>query len=450
MAPITALRWLIRPRWRMYAAPSVAVYAVVVTVVITVTDVAGAYWNTPGGEIRLGRLLATGLVVALVNPVTTTCAVAARLSQRHRRELLSTVRLLGGSSSFVRQLSLFGEATTAVIGAALGSAAAVLVTLIRGVWTPDVTVPVGSILLAVLGVMVVAALSSVGDLRAILTRPLSVRMRSNAATVRAGRVLAGVALFAGAMILLRLIGPGWGLIAVVSAVTVAVLAVNAVLGLLGPWVVSALASRRVARITSATQLIALRDILESPTAAWRQVSTLALMSFLLVPVGSLLAYLSLIQKSTPDMDPRFISDFADVRTTVLVIIAATLALTITAIGAGQGAAIEERRELHVALHRIGMSSKLIAQARRHAVALPLNVAVIGSASLSVIFFWWLVIAGMASMSFHLPATAAALLGSILAVLALLRSTGFLIRRQLRPKVIPDEEIGAPAPGPYLR
>lgn len=74
------------------------------------------------------------------------------------------------------------------------------------------------------------------------------------------------------------------------------------------------------------------------------------------------------------------------------------------------------------------------------------MAVIGSASLSVIFFWWLVIAGMASMSLHLPVTAAVLLGSILAVRALLRSMGFLIRRQLRPEVIPHEEIGAPAPG----
>lgn len=430
MRSMSALRMLIGPTAKVNAMSAGTVYALVMVVIVMAMTIAEGQWSAAHGNVKLSRGLALSLVVALVSPVIVTCATAGRLSQRHRRRVLSTVRLVGGSSTLIRRLSLAGEMVVAVAGVVMVSAAVIVATLLRRLVDLVAQIPAIPLAGAALVVVLAAAVNASTDLRAVLNSPLSVRRRSNAALVRSRRLFVGVALVAGALSVARMIGPEWGVFAVVAAATLSIFMINAALGLLGPWVVSLLASRALAGVTNASQLMALRDILDSSVAAWRHVSALAVTCFLIVPVGLLLAYLSLIQKATPGLDPDVALAIADIRTTGLTIVASTVLLTLTTTGAAQYAAIEERRELHVSLYRMGMPARAIAQARLQAACLPFNVAFIGSVSLSLIFFWWLVIPAAASLSVELFVTGAVLAAIPLAFRALTWMIGRFIRHQV--------------------
>lgn len=434
--------WLIRPRRGNYAWTSVIVYAVTALVTIQVGQAAHSFWRRPDAGGPLGQFLAVALVIALLAPVVSTCLVSVRLSHRHRRRLLSTMRLLGASSARIRVVSLVGETATATLGAAIAVAVGVAVLWARQRTGADVHLSGPSLMVGPLTIVLFAALCSAGELKEVLGNPLSARMHWQAASVRSWRLVAGVVLFVGAMVLLKMVGPGWGVVAIACAVAVAVLAVNSTLGLIGPWVVSRLARRRLARVRTASELIAMRDVLESPAAAWRSVSTLGLTCFLLVPVGSMLGYLHLIQSTTPGIGASVLADLEDARAAMAIGVTAAIVLAVVAIGAGQVVAIKEREDLHVALHRIGMSSGQILRARWVAVQLPLFVAVVGSSLVSAVFFWWLLLAGIVSSSTHVAVTVCGIVAAYLSVRLVLVATGPVLRRQLDGGVGVDEELGA--------
>lgn len=248
-------------------------------------------------------------------------------------------------------------------------------------------------------------------LRRVLISPLGVRRRTDAPTLSRARLIVGGIVLVGAVGLLQLVSGGWGTVGIAAAFGAAIIAVMSVLGLVGPFVIGRRAARRAERTESAAELIAARGILESPKAAWRGVSGVALASFLVVPAGSLLGYLDLIERSSTSIDAATRQIFVDVRTVVLAAVVVSFALVACSVGVTQAAAVLERRDLYVGLDRLGAPVAELNRARRLGVIPPLRVASLVSAVAAGILFAWLVaIAVVAAPLFMVGVVAALVAG----------------------------------------
>ena len=73
------------------------------------------------------------------------------------------------------------------------------------------------------------------------------------------------------LVVVQSVSPEWGLVEIGAAIAAAIIAIMATLGLVGPFAIGKLATRRHRRARSAHELIPARNVVESPKAAWRQV-----------------------------------------------------------------------------------------------------------------------------------------------------------------------------------
>jgi hypothetical protein len=234
----------------------------------------------------------------------------------------------------------------------------------------------GWVALVVLGVGALAAVSALIGLRRVILSPLGVRTRQQAPGVHWIRVLITVivvVLVFLAMSALQLAG-GVG-------IAVAVLAAGfggtvAVLNLVGPWVLRLMATRQARRARTARRLLAARSILESPKAAWRQVSGVAMTSFVAVVAG---VGVALMSTASEGGDAEAQTLVADIRTGVLITVVASFLMVACSAGVNQAAAVLDRRDLYVSLDRIGMPVSEMNAARSRAVLSPLRITSIGSA-----------------------------------------------------------------------
>ena len=101
------------------------------------------------------------------------------------------------------------------------------------------------------------------------------------------------------LVVVQSVSPDWGLVEIGAAIAAAIIAIMATLGLVGPFSIGKLAARRHRRARSAHELIPARNVVESPKAAWRQVSGLALACFIVVPTAPVLGHLDLIPHARP-------------------------------------------------------------------------------------------------------------------------------------------------------
>jgi len=168
--------------------------------------------------------------------------------------------------------------------------------------------------------------------------------------------------FGGVAVIIAVLGAGFG-----GAI--------AVLNLVGPWVLRMLASRQARRAQTPRRLLAARTILESPKAAWRQVSGVAMTSFMAVFAGVGVALIG----SVGDTDPQSAQLVADIRTGVLITVIASFLMVACSAGVNQAAAILDRRDLYVSLDRLGMPVSEMNAARGRAVLSPLRITTVGSA-----------------------------------------------------------------------
>lgn len=409
----------------------VVTFAVITLAVLSSSVIALLFWRAPDGEFGGYKLLAVALVGLLVVPLGTLAASAARLSARRRDERLSTLRLLGAPAGWVRGSAVAEASLLAALGIGLGIvlhlATAPLLTFfpVQGgtpgldqVWLPRWAV--AGVAFAILGVGV---LCSVTGLRRVVISPLGAARRAEAPKpLRWIRVLVAVAVLGGAVAMMQLVSPGWGTTAIAAAIVLAVIAVMAVLGLVGPFVVGRLAARRLRRAERASDIIASRGVLESPRAAWRQVSGIALVSFVVVPTVSMLGYVDLIERSGTVIDPAARQVLVDIRTVILAVVALSFVLAACSVAITQAAAILERRDLYVSLDRIGMPLAEMARARRQAILAPLRVASVGSALASAALFAWLVVIAVTSAPLFALAIVVIVAGGELLVRLGLRAT----------------------------
>lgn len=362
----------------------VVAFTIIGAATYLVAALARLFWLAPDAGFGQYKILAVALLAVLVVPTASLGTAAARLSARRREDRLAVLRLLGASSGQVRGIAVAEASLLAAAGAILGlfGYAALAPAL---VWIPvaghaplldAVWLPVCVLGLLVCALTVVSALSAAASLRRVIISPLGVRMRVNAPRLHRARLLAGATVLAGAIILLQFMSVSWGAVGITVAIVVVLVAVMAVLNLVGPFLIGRVARRRLARARTAEDVIGARGALESPADAWRQLSGVGLASFIAVPAGSVLGFLDMVQNGSAALAPEQLVFFGDIRTVVVAAVASSFLLVATSVGLTQAASVLERRALYIALDRVGMPTRVMQRARRAAVSVPLLVAAV--------------------------------------------------------------------------
>jgi hypothetical protein len=363
----------------------VVAFAIVTALVMTVVGGAQSFWAWTDPEAPIYQALAAIALVLLVVPLMNLGGAAARLSARRRDERLSTLRLLGVTPAGVTVMTVIESVLVAATGAIIGALGHLAISPLIGM-IPFRGAPLGmsAVLLSpingagvVLVVLLLAAASAVLGLRRVIISPLGVRLRTTASPVHWLRVVAGVAVLAGIFVMMKVI-PSVADLAVTIVVLAALFGVAlAVLNVIGPWVLKVGASRHLRRAQQPAGLLAARMVLDSPKASWRQVSGVAMTSFIAVFAGTGVSLLNVM--SAGDLNDADAALAADIGTGLTITLIASFLMVAASVGVNQAASVLDQRDLHSSLHRLGMPMETVHTARRRAIMSPLLTVSIGSA-----------------------------------------------------------------------
>lgn len=384
MIPIR-LAWLLaRPSTSGASAAvlPVVAFGLVTTLLLTVLAGALSFLQWQDELAFLYQLLALLALVLLVLPLLTLGGSAARLSARRRDDHLSTLRLLGATPATVAAITVIESTALALAGAVAGVvgflvlAPAVQLIPFRGAaiggrfWLDP-----GIVAAVVAAVVLLAAVSAAVGLRKVVISPLGVRTRQSPAKMHWLRgVIGGAIILAG----FAAINTGYADMAMAVAFIVGAFGAGlAVLNLLGPWVIAVLGRRQVRTAGTAAKLLAARTILESPKAAWRQVSGVAMTSFVAVFGGTGVALADSASAGPVTGPEQFLA--GDIRTGILITIVISFIMVACSAGVNQASAVLDRADLYGSLDKLGMPRRTMDAARIRAVMLPLLLVSAGSA-----------------------------------------------------------------------
>lgn len=403
------------------ALPAVA-FALVTALLLIVLAGAMSFFTHPASEDVLGlagtyQMLAVLAVSLMVLPMLTLGGSAARLSARRRDERLSTLRLLGATPALVSVLTVVEATMVAFVGVLAGivlyAGALPAIALIPFQGQPlgleNLWLPAPILLLAAAALILLAAVSAAVGLRQVVLSPLGVRTRQKAPTVHWLRLALGGGAAAVLWMVMTLATSSTSIAVMVVMVCAGFAGGLAVLNLIGPFVLKWLAGRGLRKAQTPVKLLAARSILESPKAAWRQVSSLSMTSFIAVVAGSGLALLNGMSGSS---NPAEIALTHDMRTGVFITVAASFLLVAASSGVNQAAAILDRSELYVSLDRLGMPRAVMDAARKRAVMSPVRMVTVGSAALAALLLFPLIGAALIFAPLSLLVIAGVLAGGI--------------------------------------
>lgn len=391
---------------RASLALPVTAFAVVTALALTVLGGARFFFTIEGDYGPIYASLAGLAVTLLFIPLLTLCGAAARLSARRRDEHLSTLRLLGAPTSTVTTMTALESTLLAAVGTALGVVGHVALAPLLGLLVfHGERLGAGNILLGVLGtvlcalaLVVMAAVSSLVGLRRIVVTPLGVRTREAAPRMSPLRAVAIVLAVALGVYGARNLPMDQGTMGLVIGIAATFGVTMAVLNLVGPWVVGMVAKRQVGRASgphAGERLLAARTVLDSPKAAWRQVSGVALTSFVAVFAGVGLAVTGTMAGAEGVPQEELWLE-ADLRTGIVLTLVISFVTVAASVAVNQCAEILDRRELFVSLDRMGMPLAGMDRARRRAVLSPLQVVSLGSALAAAVLI--LPLSGMALLT----------------------------------------------------
>ncbi|MCI2956438.1 permease [Agromyces atrinae] len=382
------IAWLLaRPGTTGAAAlvlPIVA-FGVVTALLLTVIGGAQSFWTWTDDIGGAYQFLAVVALVLLVVPLASLGGSAARLSARRRDDRLATLRLLGATTATVTGVTVLESVVMALVGVVTGILGYLaLVPLVGLIPFRGEALGAGAVLLhpaiigiVAAGVVLLAAISALLGLRSVVISPLGVRTRQDAPRLHWVRVVVAVGGVAAAVGLLNMLQVAGSLIAIIAVIGIAFGATLALLGLVGPWVIGLVARSQARRAKTAVRLLAARATAESPKAAWRQVSGVAMTSFMAVFAGVGIALTDVAGSEDLDSETAFL--FADIRTGVLITVVASFLMVACSVGVIQSAEILDRRDLYASLSRFGMAIETMDAARRRSVMSPLRITALGSA-----------------------------------------------------------------------
>lgn len=388
---IARVAWLLarpgRHGFATIALPGTA-FAIVTALLLTVLGGAQTFWSWTDDLAVTYQALAVVALVLLVVPLASLGGAAARLSARRRDDRLATLRLLGATPATVSALAVIEAGVLALAGAVIGVALYAALTPVLalipfrgqalgfdGVWLGT------SIALVPLAVTALAVVSAVLGLRRVVISPLGVRTKQEAPRMHWARIVIGVAVVVlafGAMALLQ-VAPS--VLVILGMLAAAFGGTIAVLNLMGPWILRLVASAQARRAKTPARLIAARTVLESPKAAWRQISGVAMTSFMAVFAGSGVAVLDVMSAGAGggDGDRDSMLLIEDIRTGILITVVGSFLMVACSVGVNQAAGVLDRRDLYRSLDMLGMPVSTMDAARRRAVMSPLRITAIGSA-----------------------------------------------------------------------
>lgn len=391
------LALLLRPapgQGAVLALPATA-FAMVTALVLTVVGGAQKFWSWTDPDAGLYQALAAIALVLLVVPLATLGGAAARLSARRRDERLSTLRLLGVSPAGVTGATVLESTTVAAVGSLVGVLGYLAVVPLIGL-IPFRGEPLGaaSILLAPVSVasviavvVLLAGVSAVVGLRQVVISPLGVRMRTSVPRVHWVRALLAVLVIAFAFVFVQIFPGTTGIVITITVLAGMFAVALAVLNLIGPWALKVHAKQGLRRAEKPERLLSARLVLESPKAAWRQVSGIAMTSFMAVFAGTAVAFMSTMS-ATESAENLALA--ADIRTGLIITLVGSFLIVAVSIGVNQASSILDQRELHRSLHFLGVQMKTVDAARTHAVMSPLLFTALGSALCAAVLVFPLV------------------------------------------------------------
>ncbi|MEV4735323.1 MULTISPECIES: FtsX-like permease family protein [unclassified Microbacterium] len=366
------------------ALPIVA-FALVTALVLTVVGGAQAFWSWTDDMAGLYQALAAIALVLLVVPLAGLGGAAARLSARRRDERLSTLRLLGvtpmgvGVATVIESLLVAAAGALAGVVVYLALSPAIGLIPFRGeaLGAASVLLSPLAVIAVVGGILLVAVGSAALGLRRVVISPLGVRMRSAVSSVHWLRAVVAVSVLALAFLLIKAFPSTAGLTTTIVVIAGLFAAALAVLNVVGPWVLKVSASRQLRRAESPERLLAARAVLDSPRAAWRQVSGIAMASFMAVFAGTGVSLMSLMDgEGASARDAALVTD---IRTGLIITLVGSFLMVAASVGVNQAASILDERELHRSLHHLGVPLQTVDAARRRAIMSPLLTTAIGSA-----------------------------------------------------------------------
>ncbi|MDR6865965.1 fumarate reductase subunit C [Microbacterium resistens] len=380
---LTILLRPVRGQSGVVALPIVA-FGVVTALVLTVLGGAQTFWTWQDDLAPIYVVLAAIALVLLIVPLLGLGGAAARLSARRRDERLSTLRLLGVTPGGVTIATVVESALVAALGALAGMLCYFAMTPLIGLipfrgqplGVAAVILPAWQILAVLGGVVLLAALSAVVGLRRVVISPLGVRMRAQASPAHWIRAVVLVVVMAAGIIVSQQFAQVGGIIVFVILVGAFAFAL-AMLNLVGPWMLKVVARSQLRRAERPDRLLSARIVLDSPKAAWRQVSGISMASFMAVFAGTGVALMA--DAASSDINPEQIQLVADMRTGLIITLVASFLMVAASVGVNQASAILDQRELNRSLHFLGMPMETVDGARRRAIMSPLLVTALGSA-----------------------------------------------------------------------
>jgi hypothetical protein len=394
--PLTSLRlaWLFSrpaPQALSVLLLPIATFAVVTALLLLVIGGTRVFWSWTDEDAFVYQLLSVIALVLLVVPLANLGGAAARLSARRRDDRLATLRLLGATPKTVAVITILEATAIAVAGALAGIVLSLIGLPFVGL-IPFRGEPLGAaallldvpvVALVILGMALLAAVSAAVGLRGVIISPLGVRTRRAAPRQHWARALISVAAIAAAFLLMNLLQLAGSAIVLIVILGAGFGGSLAVLNLVGPWLLGVFGRRQARKAATPARLLAARSILESPKAAWRQVSGVAMTSFMAVFAGTGLALAELGSgSSNGDESSKLL--LADVRTGVAITVIASFLMVACSVVVNQLSNILDQRALYVSLDRLGMPRATMEAARVRAVLFPLCFVSIGSALVAAV------------------------------------------------------------------
>lgn len=384
---IARVAWLLARPGTAGAAASllpVTAFAIVTSLLLVVLGGAQSFWTWPDDIGVTYQALAVIALVLLVVPLASLGGAAARLSARRRDDRLATLRLLGATPATVSALAVLESVVLAAAGAIAGVALYfLLVPLVALIPFRGEALGIDGVLLGVpalaavfAGVVLLAAASAVLGLRQVVISPLGVRTKQDAPKLHWLRIVIGIVVIAIAFLMMAVLQVAGSVLIILAMLGAAFGGTIAVLNLIGPWVIRLVAQSQARRAKAPARLLAARSVLESPKAAWRQVSGVAMTSFMAVFAGTGIALLGSFGEAG---DVESMQLFADIRTGILITVIGSFLMVACSVGVNQAAGILDRGELYRSLEMLGMPTPTMDAARRRAVMSPLRITALGSA-----------------------------------------------------------------------
>ena len=391
----------------------------------------------------------------LLTPLFTLGASAARLSARRRDDRLATLRLLGASTRRLTLYTMLDSVIYAAVGFVLGFIVYLVLVLPFGMLRfqniplgpENMLLPLPIVLVCGIVCLIIAATSSLFGLSKVTISPLGVRTRSDKPSLGKRALILGCALlvvgFIGAIAshIMNLAADSMGsngfVLVLVTTIMfgLPILLTMLAVDLIGGFVVGLYARIRVRTARTPATLLAYRSIMmESPRAAWRQVSGVAMTTFIAAFVGPILGMVN----SAPGVEEGSAESYliGDIlQGLVLVLFLSYLLVALSAL-LNQSAAIYERGSLYSSLRMMGTEATVLKRSRRIVVFGPLLLVSCMSAVVALPLF--VLLLGSALTETGLLYTAALVFGSIAMglglVFAALAATGPVMEQVSRKPV----------------